>query len=94
MIYNYEFTVILRSSEEESKNGLSTVERTFQENGVEVTKKDVIGLRTLSYPIDKQDRGYYVYFEIKAEGSLITKMSRVFQLDGNILKFLFINPER
>ena len=51
-------------------------------------------VRTLAYLINKQEKGHYVYFEITAEGQAITKMSRVFELSVDVLKYLFINPEK
>lgn len=93
MIENYEFTVIFSTAEEKTKAGLELVESTFQKNGVVINKKDDIGVRNLAYLIKKQDRGYYVYYEVSADGATISNMSRVFELDTNILKFLFINPK-
>ena len=94
MIANYEFTVIFDANEDKTKAGLELVESTFATYGVEVTKTEDMGVRTLAYLINKQEKGHYVYFEIKAEGQAITKMSRVFELSVDVLKYLFINPEK
>ena len=94
MISNYEFTVIFDANEDKTKAGLELVESTFAKNGVEVTKKEDMGVRTLAYLINKQEKGHYVYFEIKADGQTIKNMSRVFELSTDILKYLFINPEK
>ncbi len=94
MISNYEFTVILDQDEEKMKEGLALVEETFKANGVEITKQDDMGVRTLQYLINKQEKGHYVYFEIKADGAKIQSMSRTFQLSTLVLKFLFVNPDK
>ncbi len=94
MIQNYEFTVILDQNEDKFKDGLAFVEKTLKDNGVEITKQDDLGVRTLAYEIKKQDRGHYVYFELKAETSKIAVISREFQLSTLVLKYLFVNPER
>ena len=94
MISNYEFTVIFDADEEKMKEGLALVEETFKNNGVEITKQDDMGVKTLAYLINKQEKGHYVYFEIKADGASVQSMSRTFQLSTLILKFLFINPEK
>ncbi len=94
MISNYEFTVILDSNEDKMKEGLALVEENFKANGVEITKQEDLGVKSLAYMIKKQEKGHYVYFEIKADGSTIAKMSREFQLSTLILKFLFVNPEK
>ena len=94
MIQNYEFTVILESDEERMKAGYELVKETFARFGAEITKEEDLGVRTLAYEIRKQDRGHYVYFELKADTSKIAKMSNIFQLSTLVLKFLFVNPER
>lgn len=94
MIANYEFTVIFDSNEDKMKEGLALVEENFKANGVEIVKQDDMGVRNLAYLIKKQDKGHYVYFELKADTASIAKMSREFQLSTQILKFLFVNPEK
>lgn len=94
MIQNYEFTVILDQNEEKYKEGMSLVEETFKNNNVVVTKQDDLGIRNLAYQIQKQEKGHYVYFEIQADGSTVSEMSRVFQLSTLVLKYLFVNPDR
>ncbi len=94
MIQNYEFTVIFDADEDKTKSGLELVKSTFEKNGVEITKEEDLGVRTLAYIINKQEKGHYVYFELKADTSKIADMSKVFQLSTLVLKFLFVNPER
>ncbi len=94
MISNYEFTVIFDANEDKTKEGLELVESSFAKYGVEVTKKEDMGVRTLAYLINKQEKGHYFYYEIKAEGTHVKDMSRAFELSYNVLKYLFINPEK
>ncbi len=94
MIQNYEFTVIFDADEEKTKSGLELVKSTFERNGVEITKEEDLGVKTLAYVIRKQEKGHYVYFELKADTATIAKMNNVFQLSTLVLKFLFVNPER
>ncbi len=94
MIQNYEFTVIFDADEEKTKTGLELVKNTFQRFNVEITKEEDLGVRTLAYVIRKQEKGHYVYFELKADTATIANMSRIFQLSTLVLKFLFVNPER
>ncbi len=94
MISNYEFTIIFDANEDKTKEGLALVESSFAKYGVEVTKKEDMGVKSLAYLINKQEKGHYFYFEINAEGSSIKEMSRAFELSYNVLKYLFINPEK
>ena len=94
MIQNYEFTVILDSEEERMKAGYELVKETFARFGADITKEEDLGVRTLAYEIRKQDRGHYIYFELKADTASISEMNDIFQLSTLVLKFLFVNPER
>ncbi len=94
MIQNYEFTVILDSDEERMKAGYELVKETFARFGADITKEEDLGVRTLAYEIRKQDRGHYIYFELKADTASISEMNDIFQLSTLVLKFLFVNPER
>ena len=94
MIQNYEFTVILDSDEERMKEGYELVKETFARFGADITKEEDLGVRTLAYEIRKQDRGHYIYFELKADTASISEMNDIFQLSTLVLKFLFVNPER
>ena len=94
MIQNYEFTVILDSDEERMKAGYELVKETFARFGADITKEEDLGVRTLAYEIRKQDRGHYIYFELKADTASISEMNDIFQLSTLVLKFLFVNLER
>ena len=94
MISNYEFTVIFDSNEDKTKEGLELLESNFAKYGVEVTKKEDMGVKTLAYLINKQEKCHYFYYEIKADGSSVKPISRALELSYNVLKYLFINPEK
>ncbi len=94
MIANYEFTVIFDADEEKTKAGLELVKSTFERFSAEVTKEEDLGVRTLAYMINKQDKGHYFYFELKADTSVVGQMSSIFQLSTLVMKYLFVNPER
>ncbi len=90
----YEFTVIFDADEEKTKAGLEFVAGRFERHNVEIAKQEDLGVKTLAYEIKKQEKGHYVYFELNANPETINKMSHDFLLNGNILKFLFVNPEK
>jgi len=53
-----------------------------------------MGVKYLAYDIKKQEKGHYVYFELKADPSTILEFERGFLLNSNILKYLFVNTEK
>ena len=91
---NYEFTVIFDADDEKMKQGLAFVTETLEKAKATITKQEDLGVKTLAYQIQKQDKGHYVYFELSADPTTIASMSHVFQLSTLVLKFLFVNPEK
>ena len=91
---NYEFTIIFDANEEKTKSGLELVTSLFEKAGVEITKQDDMGVKYLAYDIKKQEKGHYVYFEMKADPSSILGFEKEFLLNTSILKFLFVNTEK
>ena len=91
---NYEFTIIFDANEEKTKSGLELVTSLFEKAGVEITKQEDMGVKYLAYDIKKQEKGHYVYFEMKADPSTILGFEREFLLSTSILKFLFVNTEK
>ncbi|MGI6437286.1 MAG: 30S ribosomal protein S6 [Sphaerochaeta sp.] len=91
---DYEFTVILVTDEDKTKAGLEAITAAFAAAGVEITKQEDMGVKFLAYEIKKQDKGHYVYFELKADPASITGFEQEFRLNANILKYLFVNAEK
>ncbi len=91
---NYEFTIIFDANEEKTKSGLELVTSLFEKAGVEITKQEDMGVKYLAYDIKKQEKGHYVYFEMKADPSSIIEFEKAFLLNTSILKFLFVNTEK
>ena len=91
---NYEFTIIFDANEDQTKSGLELVTSLFEKAGVEITKQEDMGVKYLAYDIKKQEKGHYVYFEMKADPSSILGFERDFLLNTSILKFLFVNTEK
>jgi small subunit ribosomal protein S6 len=89
----YELTVIFPLEEDQHKAGRDTLLSDLKANGVEIEKTDEIGERDLAYEIKKRKRGRYVLLLIKSDPSKITVLDRIFKLNANLLKFLFVRVE-
>jgi small subunit ribosomal protein S6 len=89
----YELTVIFPLEDDQHKAGREQLLADLAANGVEIEKTDETGDRDLAYEIKKRNRGKYVLFTIKADPAKITVMDRVFKLNANLLKYLFVRVE-
>ena len=89
----YEFTVIYRENDSEKKEGMDFVEKTLSQHGINIIKKDEMGIRTLAYEIKKQNRGYYCFYLLEAEKSAMKDLSASLYLSHLPLRFLFVEKE-
>jgi len=89
----YELTVIFPLEEDQHRAGREQLLSDLTANGVEIEKTDEIGDRDLAYEIKKRKRGKYVLFTVKSDPAKITVLDRIFKLNANLLKYLFVRNE-
>ena len=86
----YELMVIFPLEEDQHKAGRETLLTDLGNNGVEIEKTDEVGDRDLAYEIKKRKRAKYVLFTIKADPAKIANMDRIFKLNANLIKYMFV----
>ncbi|WP_461248085.1 30S ribosomal protein S6 [Treponema sp. R6D11] len=89
----YELMVIFPLEEDQHRAGREQLLSDLSANGVEVEKTDELGDRDLAYEVKKRKRGKYALLVIKSDPSKITVLDRVFKLNANLLKYLFVRNE-
>ena len=89
----YELMVIFPVEDDTHKAGRELLLNDLAANGVEIEKTDEIGERDLAYPIKKRNKGKYVLFTIMADPLKIVNIDRIFKLNSNLVKYLFIKIE-
>jgi small subunit ribosomal protein S6 len=89
----YELTVIFPLEEDQHRAGREQLLADLAANGAGIEKTDETGDRDLAYEIKKRRRGKYVLFTLRAESSKIAALDRVFKLNSNLLKYLFVRIE-
>jgi small subunit ribosomal protein S6 len=89
----YELMVVFHSEDDQHKAGREKLLSDLSANGAEIEKTDELGDRELAYEVKKRRRGRYVLFTIKLDPVKQTALDRVFKLNGNLLRYLFIRIE-
>ncbi|MDR1786921.1 MAG: 30S ribosomal protein S6 [Treponema sp.] len=89
----YELTVIFPIEDDLQKAGREQLLSDLGANGAEIIKTDEKGDRDLAYEIKKRRRGKYVLFTIKTEQESLKTFDRLFKLNANLLKYLFVRVE-
>ncbi|MDR2784455.1 MAG: 30S ribosomal protein S6 [Treponema sp.] len=89
----YELTVIFPLEEDQSQAGREQLLADLSTNQAEIVKTDELGDRDLAYEIRKRQRGRYVLYTIKADPVKIAVLDRIFKLNSNLLKYLFVRVD-
>jgi small subunit ribosomal protein S6 len=89
----YELMVIFPLEEDQHRAGREQLLSDLSANGVEVEKTDELGDRDLAYEVKKRKRGKYALLVIKSDPAKITVLDRIFKLNTNLLKYLFVRNE-
>ena len=59
-------------------------------SGGQVVKKEVWGVRRLAYPINKQNRGNYIVYDVATDSGNILELERILKLDENVLRAMIV----
>ncbi|MDR0411640.1 MAG: 30S ribosomal protein S6 [Treponema sp.] len=89
----YELMVIFPLEDDQHKAGREQLLSDLEANSAEIEKVDELGDRDLAYEVKKRRRGKYVLFTVKLDPAKQAVLDRVFKLNGNLLRYLFIRIE-
>jgi small subunit ribosomal protein S6 len=89
----YELTVIFPLEEDQFQAGRDLLLSDLSANGAEIVKTDETGDRDLAYEIKKRRRGRYILYTLKLDPAKVSVLDRVFKLNGNLLKYLFVRVD-
>ena len=59
----------------------------------QVAEVDIWGMRDLAYPVQKQQRGYYVRLEYNGPGAIVAELERNLRITEGLLKFMTVKLE-
>ena len=88
---SYEATFVFLPDTESVERGKQAVQEMFAKAGVRITGEDDIGERVLAYPIRKQERGYYLLYEIESDPQNIQGLYQSAGLVPDILKCFIVH---
>lgn len=76
--------------EENQEKLLTRLKKTIGKNGGDIIRIDDMGVRGLSYKIQKKPRGHYFLLYLEGPGSMVPEIERFLRIDENILRFVVI----
>jgi small subunit ribosomal protein S6 len=80
--------------EEDQEKLLTRLKNTIEKNDGEIIKIDDMGVRGLSYKIQRKPRGHYFLSYLEGPGSMIPEIERFLRIDENILRFVIVKLDR
>lgn len=88
----YETMIITKSDlpEADLTKLVNRWEALMTNNGGEIIKKDVWGVRRLAYEIDDNTRGNYMVYDVASNQEDIVELQRILKLDENVLRAMVI----
>ena len=91
----YEFMMILdpAAGEEALNASIDGVKKALKDVKAKVEKEDVWGEKKLAYKINSSEKGYYILWTLEMDGTHIKDLNSLFNLDGNIWRYMFVNLE-
>ncbi len=88
---HYELVFVLKPTltEEEMASKVEQIKNLITSNGGEIYNEEKWGRRTLAYPIQKFNNGYYFILNFKTENpELAPKLEYNLRIDEDIIRFL------
>ena len=89
---SYYLTLVLKPEMEEKarKAFLDSVVKKLTGTDGNIEKEDLWGVKTLSFPIKRETRGYFAHYEIKADPKNAKGIDKTLDLEEDILRYLII----
>jgi len=93
---NYETMFVLTPilSEEQLQGIIDKFRKFLQEKNAEIVHEDKIGLKKLSYPIQRKSTGFYHLFEFRATSTVISALETEYRREEKIIRFLTMSLDK
>lgn len=91
----YETTIILRP--DLANSDVEKVTGVFEDvikAGGKIAKKELWGLRDLSYKINKSKKGHYIHYGYEANAATISELRRKFKISEDVIRDLTIKVDK
>jgi small subunit ribosomal protein S6 len=96
-MYKYELATIIACeslSEEETQTIIGRIRELISDCHGRIIKEDLWGQRELTYPIKKQNHGFYMITQVNFEPTEVTAFESKLRLLEGCLRYLLINLDR
>jgi small subunit ribosomal protein S6 len=89
-LYEIMFIINPDIGDDESTKVITRLKNTLGKFKGDLIRLDDMGLKSLSYKIEKKSRGHFYLAYVEGPGSLVAEVERIFRIDENILRFVIV----
>ena len=89
----YELVAVFPPEEESFRQGKEAVVAELAKQGAADVKETDMGDRQLAYAIKKKERGHYILFTMGLDPLKVDPAEKMFKLNPNLLKYLFVRAD-
>ncbi len=88
----YEFTVVAKADlpDSDKQKLFANYEEILKREGGEFVKRDDWGSKRLAFPIRKNFRGHYMFYDVASTPANIAECERLLRIDENVLRYMVV----
>jgi small subunit ribosomal protein S6 len=92
LLREYEFTIVAKADlpDADKQKIFAGYEEILKRGGGEFLKRDDWGSKRLAYPIRKNFRGHYMFYDCASLPANIAECERLLRIDDNVLRYLVV----
>jgi small subunit ribosomal protein S6 len=92
LLREYEFTVVAKADlpDADKQKIFAGYEEILKRDGGEFVKRDDWGSKRMAFPIRKNFRGHFMFYDTASTPASIAECERLLRIDENILRYLVI----
>lgn len=92
-IYEVMFIIDAGAADEDVTRLSDSLQQIITDQGGTITKNEIMGRRSLAYPIDRKSEGIYVLFEIEGSGREIAELERRMRVNDQIIRYITVRVD-
>jgi small subunit ribosomal protein S6 len=91
--YEVMYIVDTEASQDDIARLSETLQQIITDQGGTITKAEDMGRRTLAYPINHRNEGYYMLLEIDGTGREIAELERRMRVNDQIVRYITVRVD-
>jgi small subunit ribosomal protein S6 len=92
-IYEVMYIIDPETVEDDIARLSESLQTVITDQGGTITKTENMGRRTLAYPINRKNEGFYVLFEVEGSGREIAELERRMRVNDQVMRYITVRVD-